>query len=58
MKTALRTLGVACVVIALATASTRAAEGGYSNYIPGTCGDFGMASAGFGKGQISKRGEQ
>ncbi len=40
MKTPLRILGVACVVIALATLEARSAEGGYSNYIPGTYGDW------------------
>jgi hypothetical protein len=41
----LRILTVCCFVIALTGKDARAAEGGYSNYIPGTYGDFGMALA-------------
>jgi len=33
------------VLLALVAVDTQAAEGGYSNYIPGTYGDFGMALA-------------
>ena len=36
MKTVLRILFVICLVIALAHKDAGAAEGGYSNYIPGT----------------------
>ena len=42
---ALRILAVSCVVFVFGTRDTVAAEGGYSNYIPGTYGDFGMALA-------------
>jgi hypothetical protein len=42
---ALRILAVSCLVLGLAGTDTRAAEGGYSNYVPGTYGDFGMALA-------------
>lgn len=45
MNLALGTLTVCCLVIALTGKDARAAEGGYSNYIPGTYGDFGMALA-------------
>ena len=41
----LRILAVSCVVFVFGTRDTVAAEGGYSNYIPGTYGDFGMALA-------------
>ena len=34
-----------CAFLALVAGNTWAAEGGYSNYIPGTYGDFGMALA-------------
>lgn len=40
-----RILAIFFLVIALADMDARAAEGGYSNYIPGTYGDFGMALA-------------
>lgn len=40
-----RVLTAGCLVLALMSGSARAAEGGYSNYIPGTYGDFGMAVA-------------
>ena len=45
MNVALWVLIVSCFVVALAVKDARAAEGGYSNYIPGTYGDFGMALA-------------
>ena len=45
MNMAWRILAAGCLVIALANHGARAAEGGYSNYIPGTYGDFGMALA-------------
>jgi len=40
-----RLLVVCCVTLVLADNETTAAEGGYSNYIPGSYGDFGMAIA-------------
>jgi hypothetical protein len=40
-----RLFATAWLVVALATANAWAAEGGYSNYIPGSYGDFGMALA-------------
>ena len=45
IKKAVFTLIVSILVIALADRDTKAAEGGYSNYIPGTYGDFAMALA-------------
>jgi hypothetical protein len=45
MSMALRILAVTCLAIALADKDARAAEGGYSNYIAGTYGDFAMAVA-------------
>ncbi len=45
MNVTVRVLLVGCLVMALANGDARAAEGGYSNYIPGTYGDFGMALA-------------
>ncbi|MEH6575802.1 MAG: hypothetical protein V7731_01875 [Amphritea sp.] len=45
MKIVLRILTVFCLVIGYADKPVSAAEGGYSNYIPGTYGDFGMALA-------------
>ncbi len=45
MNTTLRIVAVCCLVIALVETDAKAAEGGYSNYIPGTYGDFGMALA-------------
>ncbi len=44
-RAALRVLAVSCLVFTLGHGGTRAAEGGYSNYVPGTYGDFGMALA-------------
>jgi hypothetical protein len=44
MRTA-RIAAVGCLVVALCVTPLQAAEGGYSNYIPGTYGDFGMALA-------------
>jgi hypothetical protein len=41
----LRIVAAGCLVVALAGQGARAAEGGYSNYLPGTYGDFGMALA-------------
>ena len=41
----LRIVAAGCLVVALAGQGARAAEGGYSNYVPGTYGDFGMAVA-------------
>jgi hypothetical protein len=41
----MRIVAVGCLVAALAGPGVRAAEGGYSNYLPGTYGDFGMALA-------------
>ena len=41
----LRIVAAGCLVVALAGQGARAAEGGYSNYVPGTYGDFGMALA-------------
>ena len=43
MNWALRILSVNCVVFTLAYKSAMAAEGGYSNYVPGTYGDFSKA---------------
>ncbi len=40
---ALRILAVNCLVFTLAYKSAMAAEGGYSNYVPGTYGDFAAA---------------
>jgi len=40
-----RSLVLAILGVALSGAMSHAAEGGYSNYIPGTYGDFGMAVA-------------
>jgi hypothetical protein len=45
MKKVLCILTVSCLIIALSDMEARAAEGGYSNYIPGTYGDFAMAVA-------------
>ena len=45
MKKVLFILLVSFLFIALTDRDTRAAEGGYSNYIPGTYGDFAMALA-------------
>lgn len=45
MSKALWLLALACLVPGLAFRHARAAEGGYSNYIPGTYGDFAMAVA-------------
>ena len=45
MKKVLCILTVSCLIIALSDMEARAAEGGYSNYIPGTYGDFAMALA-------------
>jgi len=45
LNRALRLLTVCALVIALAGNEAMAAEGGYSNYIPGSYGDFGMALA-------------
>jgi hypothetical protein len=45
MNRTLRVFAVICLVMALVDNDARAAEGGYSNYIPGTYGDFGMALA-------------
>jgi hypothetical protein len=45
MNLAQRLLTVSWFVLALADKVAIAAEGGYSNYIPGTYGDFGMALA-------------
>ena len=45
MHLALRIFTVTCLIIALADQDAGAAEGGYSNYIPGTYGDFAMAVA-------------
>ena len=39
----LRFAAVTCLAVALAGQGARAAEGGYSNYVPGTYGDFAMA---------------
>jgi hypothetical protein len=38
-------LALVCLVAAIPNSGTWAAEGGYSNYIPGTYGDFAMALA-------------
>ena len=38
-------LVLTCLTISFAGSDARAAEGGYSNYIPGSYGDFGMALA-------------
>ncbi len=40
-----RWLSVGCLVLATAGNDGEASEGGYSNYIPGTYGDFAMAVA-------------
>ncbi len=45
MNNTLRIFAACCFVISLVETDARAAEGGYSNYIPGTYGDFGMALA-------------
>ena len=45
MNNTLRIFAACCLVISLVETDARAAEGGYSNYIPGTYGDFGMALA-------------
>jgi hypothetical protein len=45
MHFTVRLLVVCCVTLVLAVDETTAAEGGYSNYIPGSYGDFGMAIA-------------
>ena len=45
MNKTLRIFAACCVVVTLVETDARAAEGGYSNYIPGTYGDFGMALA-------------
>jgi hypothetical protein len=43
MNIVLRVLTVFCLVVGFGDKHLSAAEGGYSNYIPGTYGDFGMA---------------
>ena len=45
IRIAFRLLTLACLFIALVEKGAWAAEGGYSNYVPGTYGDFGMALA-------------
>jgi hypothetical protein len=45
MNSILHIATTACLILALAARDAQAAEGGYSNYIPGTYGDFGMALA-------------
>ncbi len=45
MNMTVRIFAVCCLIIALAESEATAAEGGYSNYIAGTYGDFGMAIA-------------
>ena len=45
MSTARRVLILAGLFVVLSNPTAMAAEGGYSNYIPGTYGDFGMALA-------------
>ena len=45
----LRIFAVCCLIIVLAATDATAAEGGYSNYVAGTYGDFGMALAPTGK---------
>ena len=45
MNMTLRNLTVFCMLVSIAATTVRAAEGGYSNYIAGTYGDFGMALA-------------
>ena len=45
MNMTVRIFAVCCLVIALAESDATAAEGGYSNYVAGTYGDFGMALA-------------
>ncbi len=45
MNKTLRIFAACCLVVALVETDARAAEGGYSNYVAGTYGDFGMALA-------------
>ncbi|MGI9493623.1 MAG: SphA family protein, partial [Geminicoccaceae bacterium] len=45
MNSRLRILTFSWLVLPFATNDTRAAEGGYSNYVPGTYGDFAVAVA-------------
>ena len=45
MNKTLRIFAACCVVVTLVETDARAAEGGYSNYVAGTYGDFGMALA-------------
>lgn len=45
MNFASRIIALSGLMIALTGPDSRAAEGGYSNYVPGTYGDFGMAVA-------------
>jgi len=45
MNVTLRNLTVCCMLLSIGAPTVRAAEGGYSNYIAGTYGDFGMALA-------------
>ena len=43
MKKTSSAFAIFCLAISLAITDSRAAEGGYSNYVAGTYGDFGMA---------------
>ena len=45
MKLIFRFFTASCLVITILCSNARAAEGGYSNYVAGTYGDFGMALA-------------
>ncbi len=45
MNNTLRIFAACCLIIVLVETDARAAEGGYSNYVAGTYGDFGMALA-------------